>query len=356
MRRAVETSLASKAATSSVAAASDATSSTSPGPSSKRTAHDDDAASFFEGAAAVVPRADASQSTSMPTPPLSAISRSVVTRPPSETSCPAKTLGPSASSSPTRRACCTTSKARAVAATSASATASPTRPRTWNSAVPPSVVGLDDGLALGRTARSTKTSVESRRLRSGVATLVMSGHGAYAVSVSAPGALTVRPAPSGAAMLSESLPPSIATWATHSASARAAHARRILAPSPGSLAAHIQFADSRTCRRLVTLAKHRFVSISAVARRAIAAGSSAEHCGASPTAVATPSSEKADRASTAQSATASWNGPQHCCRATRPVTERSTLCTRNRLEPTCGKARTRRSADRNSVVSGRIAA
>eukprot|EP00966_Prymnesium_polylepis_P194205 4501891-Prymnesium_polylepis.1 len=29
-----------------------------------------------------------------------------------------------------------------------------------------------------------------------------------------------------------------------------------------------------------------------------------------------------------------WNGPTHCCCAMRPVTERSTLLVRKRLEPT----------------------
>lgn len=57
---------------------------------------------------------------------------------------------------------------------------------------------------------------------------------------SIPGALTVSP-PTRAAMLRESLPPSTATPSCPMTWHMAWHASHRLAPSPGSLAAHIQF-------------------------------------------------------------------------------------------------------------------
>ena len=68
------------------------------------------------------------------------------------------------------------------------------------------------------------------------------------------------PWPSAAAMLSESLPPSIALViirASHNAPGPC-----ILAPSPSSFAAHIQFALSRTSFRCWIDAQQRLVNIS----------------------------------------------------------------------------------------------
>mmetsp|Transcript_37875 Transcript_37875/g.121510 ORF Transcript_37875/g.121510 Transcript_37875/m.121510 type:complete len:203 (-) Transcript_37875:1902-2510(-) len=84
----------------------------------------------------------------------------------------------------------------------------------------------------------------------------------------------------------------------------------------------------------------------------MAPGSSAEHWGASPTATAVPSVEKELRATTAQSLRGSWKGPTHCCLATRPVTDRSALCTKNRFDPTLGKATIRRYNDRAVTPDG----
>ena len=119
-------------------------------------------------------------------------------------------------------------------------------------------------------------------------------------------------------------------------------------PSPSNFAAHIQFAESRTSRRSLTGADARFVSISQTARRAMRAGLSAESWGASPTATATPSVEKWLLARTAQLLRGSWKGPTHCWRATRPVTDRSALCTRKRFEQTAGRPKTPSSAARKS--------
>ena len=68
--------------------------------------------------------------------------------------------------------------------------------------------------------------------------------------------------------------------------------------------------------------------------------------GASATADAKPRVSKCECASTAQSASGSWSGPTHCWRATSPLTERSTLCTSQRLLATDGSASTRASAPR----------
>ena len=61
-----------------------------------------------------------------------------------------------------------------------------------------------------------------------------------------------------------------------------------LAPSPGSLAAHIQLAEQRMSGSLVILAPTRFSSASATAILAIAAGSTRPLTGCSPRLSATP--------------------------------------------------------------------
>ena len=56
---------------------------------------------------------------------------------------------------------------------------------------------------------------------------------------------------------------------------------------------------------------------------------------------------------TPTSAIGIWRGPTHCCCATRPVTDRSTLVVRNRLEHTDGRRRTRSMASDAEVPAGR---
>jgi hypothetical protein len=77
------------------------------------------------------------------------------------------------------------------------------------------------------------------------------------------------------------------------------------APSPGSLAAHIQFAEQRTSSSAVALAHTKFVRASPTAIRAIAAGSSRPFKGCSPIEVAAPVVPKWLCAMTATSATVS---------------------------------------------------
>mmetsp|Transcript_118 Transcript_118/g.476 ORF Transcript_118/g.476 Transcript_118/m.476 type:complete len:317 (-) Transcript_118:1563-2513(-) len=185
----------------------------------------------------------------------------------------------------------------------------------------------------------------------------MSTQCAYAVRTSAPGPLTVLPDASGAAMDKESLPPSTATWTSISASHMAEHAAYIFAPSPGSLAAHIQLAERRMSCLFEIRAKQRFVIISATETRAMRSGDRFVSCGASPTAMAQPSVLRCDRAMTAQFDSGSCSGPTHCCLAISPPTDLSTLCTRNRFEQTLGRPSTafkawRRSSSRPFPASG----
>mmetsp|Transcript_19825 Transcript_19825/g.63179 ORF Transcript_19825/g.63179 Transcript_19825/m.63179 type:complete len:338 (+) Transcript_19825:396-1409(+) len=154
-------------------------------------------------------------------------------------------------------------------------------------------------------------------------------------------------------MESESFPPSTATPMAFMKLDMAAHASYMAAPSPSSLAAHIQLAEHFTSPRPPTDAHTRLVTASAVARRAIAAGSSRPLIGCSPTAVAAPEKSVWVCAMTPQLASGMWSGPTHCCCAMRPVTERSTLLVRKRFDPTEGRRRTRPSASATVSPSGR---
>ena len=97
----------------------------------------------------------------------------------------------------------------------------------------------------------------------------------------------------------------------------AEHASYIAAPSPSSLAAHIQLAEHLTSPRSVTAAHTRLVSDSETARRAIAAGESRPLIGCSPTAVAAPVTPVCDCAIRPTSARGVWNGPTHLPTARR---------------------------------------
>ena len=131
---------------------------------------------------------------------------------------------------------------------------------------------------------------------------------------------------------------------SNNTSLKATAASYNLAPSPGSLAAHIQLPEHFTSLRLLVSAQTKLVSASPTHIRAIAAGSSRPLIGCSPIAVAAPLIPKWLCATTATSATVSCSGPTHCCCATRPVTARSTFVVRKRFEPTDNKRKTRSSA------------
>mmetsp|Transcript_1434 Transcript_1434/g.4268 ORF Transcript_1434/g.4268 Transcript_1434/m.4268 type:complete len:293 (+) Transcript_1434:630-1508(+) len=179
----------------------------------------------------------------------------------------------------------------------------------------------------------------------------MSGQPAYADTTRLPGAITTSP-PALAAMERESFPPSQARPSSSMASRMATAASYMEAPSWPILAAYIQFTLALISGREVTAAQVRLVSASPSARRAIAAGLMSPLYGCSPMAVASPVRPKWDCACTATSATGSCRGPTHCCCATRPVTQRSTLVVRNRLLPTAGSRSTLSSASSTYVPSG----
>mmetsp|Transcript_22338 Transcript_22338/g.34127 ORF Transcript_22338/g.34127 Transcript_22338/m.34127 type:complete len:200 (-) Transcript_22338:255-854(-) len=91
---------------------------------------------------------------------------------------------------------------------------------------------------------------------------------------------------------------------------------------------------------------------SATTMRAMAPASINPLMGCSPHATAVPVVSKCVWAVTATLERGSWRGPTHCCCATNPVTERSTLWTRNRLDPTESNRKTRSMADATVVPSG----
>mmetsp|Transcript_37596 Transcript_37596/g.77222 ORF Transcript_37596/g.77222 Transcript_37596/m.77222 type:complete len:343 (+) Transcript_37596:1639-2667(+) len=113
----------------------------------------------------------------------------------------------------------------------------------------------------------------------------------------------------------------------------------IRAPSPGSLLAHIQLPSHLMSSSAVTLANAMLVMASPTDMRAFASPESRPLMGCSPIAVTPPftgcpSGVIMVEAITAQSERGVRRGPTHCCWAMRPVTERSTLLVRKRLEPT----------------------
>mmetsp|Transcript_8264 Transcript_8264/g.20505 ORF Transcript_8264/g.20505 Transcript_8264/m.20505 type:complete len:341 (-) Transcript_8264:1714-2736(-) len=180
-------------------------------------------------------------------------------------------------------------------------------------------------------------------LRSGVTVLVTSGTVTYPDITTDPGALTTSPA-ERAAIDSESLPPSMARSMSVMASHSAAHASNMCAPSPGSFAAYIQLPEYLMSFKPVVLAKTMLVSDSPRDMRAMAWGLTRPLMGCSPMLVAPPVMPKCVCEMTPTSATGICRGPQHCCCATSPVTERSTLVVRNLLEHTEGRRSTRSSA------------
>mmetsp|Transcript_111890 Transcript_111890/g.361231 ORF Transcript_111890/g.361231 Transcript_111890/m.361231 type:complete len:414 (+) Transcript_111890:1331-2572(+) len=176
-------------------------------------------------------------------------------------------------------------------------------------------------------------------LKSGVMVSVTSGQLQYREMVSSPGDLHSSPSSVRAAMESESLPPSMLTPKMCMISRNANAVSYIRAPSPGSLLAHIQLPSALMSPRSVHLAQTMFVIASATDIRALAAPERRPLMGCSPMAVTppltgSPSGVSMEWAMTAQSESGVSSGPTHCCCAMRPVTLRSTLFVRKRLEPT----------------------
>ena len=274
-------------------------------------------------------RASAGNVSSAPHTPPKHISSTVVIRPPSERSWPA-------SSRRSRSSFCVTRNARFSTAVSVSGHESPTCLNVCASAEPPR--------CWLPSPRSTNSSVERPGcFRSGVTVSDTSGHAAYTDTTSVPGAFTSS-LPTFAAIDSESLPPSTATPSSIIALPIASQQSYIAAPSPSSLLAHIQLPLHFTSSMSVIAAHTRFVHASPTVRRPIADGLIRPFTGCSPMAVAQPVLLKCDCANTATSDSGRCSGPQHDCRAIRPVTERSTLFVRKLLLPTLSRRSTRSSA------------
>mmetsp|Transcript_48791 Transcript_48791/g.89989 ORF Transcript_48791/g.89989 Transcript_48791/m.89989 type:complete len:304 (-) Transcript_48791:1575-2486(-) len=159
---------------------------------------------------------------------------------------------------------------------------------------------------------------------------------------SCPGLFTVSDLPSDcgtrAAMESESFPPSMHIPSSIIMSLNADATSYIFGPSPGSFAAHIQLPDTFMESMDGIFIHMRFVTASATASLPMMqqlAGSPASPLrGCSPIDVAQPVTLSGLCAKQAKLANGVCNGPTHCCCATRPVTDLSTLLVRKRLEPT----------------------
>mmetsp|Transcript_27091 Transcript_27091/g.51318 ORF Transcript_27091/g.51318 Transcript_27091/m.51318 type:complete len:209 (-) Transcript_27091:1801-2427(-) len=141
-------------------------------------------------------------------------------------------------------------------------------------------------------------------------------------------------------MLRESLPPSIPTPRLTRASLRATQASHIFAPSPASLAAYIQLPDALISSMAEIFAHMMLVRDSATTMRAMAAALTRPLMGCSPTATTVPVVPKWEWATTPLFARGICSGPTQGCWAMRPVTDLSTLWTRNLLEPTARLRRT----------------
>mmetsp|Transcript_3757 Transcript_3757/g.10761 ORF Transcript_3757/g.10761 Transcript_3757/m.10761 type:complete len:262 (+) Transcript_3757:1611-2396(+) len=167
----------------------------------------------------------------------------------------------------------------------------------------------------------------------------MSEHVQYALTTRLPGALTTSP-PAEAAMDRLSFPPSHAMPREIIESLRATAASYIAAPSPSILAAYIQFTDDLMSSIDVRGAHMMLVTASATASRAMADGFNMPFRGCSPMEHAPPVTSSNVCATTATSASGNCNGPTHCCWATRPETDLSTLVVKNLLEQTLGNLST----------------
>ncbi|CAD6242979.1 GSCOCG00009624001-RA-CDS, partial [Cotesia congregata] len=129
-----------------------------------------------------------------------------------------------------------------------------------------------------------------------------------------PGDLTTSE-PTLAAMLKESLPPSMAIPRSLIRSHIAEQASKSFAPSPSNFAAHIQFPLHFTSFKEEIFAKTRLEIASITVILAPGFMSTRPLIGCSPIEVAIPGNffEKCDIAVTATSARGVCRGPTHCC-------------------------------------------
>ena len=113
------------------------------------------------------------------------------------------------------------------------------------------------------------------------------------------------------------------------------------ASSPSFLHAHIQLADKETLFKLAAKgAKTILDKASAIAFRLPAFGSIKAAIGAWPMEVAMPSFPLKSKAITPTLFKGSCKGPTHCCLATLPPTQRSTLLVNQSLQATASRRNT----------------
>ena len=113
------------------------------------------------------------------------------------------------------------------------------------------------------------------------------------------------------------------------------------ASSPSFLQGHIQFAESETLfNPSFKGAQTRLVKASPIEFRLPATGSIKALTGECPIEVAMPSFPLKSRAITPQLFKGNCNGPAHCCLATRPPTQRSTLLVNQSLQATASSCNT----------------
>ena len=113
------------------------------------------------------------------------------------------------------------------------------------------------------------------------------------------------------------------------------------ASSPLFLQGHIQFAERDTDSSWFSKGAHtKLVKDSAMALREPAASSIKLAMGACPMLVATPSFPLKSKAMTATSFKGNCKGPAHCCLATLPPTQRSTLLVNQSLHATASNCKT----------------
>mmetsp|Transcript_2638 Transcript_2638/g.2955 ORF Transcript_2638/g.2955 Transcript_2638/m.2955 type:complete len:258 (-) Transcript_2638:2315-3088(-) len=230
---------------------------------------------------------------------------------------------------------------------STSGTSSPTWEWAWASADPPR-----RRLPL---AISTKINLppDCESFRSGVTVRVTSGHPTYALMTREPGPFTASPS-ACAAIERLSFPPSIAIPRLTIASRIEIAARYSSAPSPSIFAAHIQFPEALISSIEVIFAQTMLVRASATAKRPMASQLTKPLIGCSPIEKAVPVVARTEDEITPTSEIGSWRGPTHCCWATWPVTERSTLVVRNRLLHTPGSASTLWRRSRGVLSVGKV--
>ena len=113
------------------------------------------------------------------------------------------------------------------------------------------------------------------------------------------------------------------------------------ASSPSFLQAHIQLADKETdCKPSFNGAHTIFDNASAIAVLEPAIGFTKAEIGECPIEVAIPSFPLKSNAITPTLFKGNCNGPTHCCFATRPPTQRSTLLVNQSLQATASNCKT----------------